>query len=52
MPPFRGTIALDEAWAMARYLRTFIPGTEMSRPDVAQPATLPTPAGNPPAPPK
>jgi hypothetical protein len=52
MPPFRGTIALDEAWAMARYLRTFIPGTEMSRPDVAQPATLPAPAGNPPAPPK
>jgi mono/diheme cytochrome c family protein len=33
MPPFRGTLALDEAWAMARYLRTFAPGTQASRPD-------------------
>jgi hypothetical protein len=23
MPPFRGTLTLEEAWAMARYLRTF-----------------------------
>jgi mono/diheme cytochrome c family protein len=62
MPPFRGTLALDEAWAMARYLRTFIPGTEVSRPDVTQPATpavgapAPPPASppavGPPAPPK
>ena len=36
MPPFRGTITLDEAWAMARYLRTFMPGTEVSRPQVDQ----------------
>jgi Cytochrome C oxidase, cbb3-type, subunit III len=35
MPPFRGTVTLEEAWAMARYLRTFIPGTEVSRPDVS-----------------
>lgn len=48
MPPFRGTIALDEAWAMARHLRTFVPGTEVSRPEVVPtpkpavpPATLP-----------
>ncbi len=34
MPPFRGTMTLEEAWAMARYLRTFLPGTEASRPDV------------------
>jgi hypothetical protein len=34
MPPFRGTIALDEAWAMARHLRTFVPGTEVPRPEV------------------
>src|SRR5262249_26115605 len=34
MPPFRGTLTLEEAWAMARYLRTFVPGTEVSRPDV------------------
>jgi mono/diheme cytochrome c family protein len=37
MPPFRGTLTLEEAWAMARYLRTFIPGTEVSRPDLGQP---------------
>jgi hypothetical protein len=51
MPPFRGTLALDEAWAMARYLRTFVPGTEVSRPDAtppAKPAALPA---NLPAPP-
>jgi mono/diheme cytochrome c family protein len=33
MPPFRGTLSLEEACAMARYLRSFVPGTEMSRPD-------------------
>jgi mono/diheme cytochrome c family protein len=33
MPPFRGTLSLEEAWAMARYLRTFLPGSETSRPD-------------------
>jgi mono/diheme cytochrome c family protein len=33
MPPFRGTLTLEEAWGMARYLRTFIPGTEQPRPD-------------------
>ncbi len=47
MPPFRGTLALEEAWAMARYLRTFVPGSEASRPDFNQPAT---PAGTRPAP--
>ena len=35
MPPFRGTLTLDETWAMARYLRTFVPGTEQPRPDKA-----------------
>jgi mono/diheme cytochrome c family protein len=34
MPPFRGALSLEEAWAMARYLRTFVPGTEVSRPDL------------------
>ena len=34
MPPFRGTMTLEESWAMARYLRTFVPGTEVSRPDL------------------
>jgi mono/diheme cytochrome c family protein len=36
MPPFRGTLTLEEAWGMARYLRTFIPGTEESRPDTGK----------------
>jgi mono/diheme cytochrome c family protein len=37
MPPFRGTLTLEEAWAMARYLRTFVPGTEVPREDFSQP---------------
>jgi hypothetical protein len=37
MPPFRGTLTLEEAWAMARYLRTFLPGSETSREDRDQP---------------
>jgi hypothetical protein len=44
MPPWRGTLSLEEAWAMARYVRTFIPGTETSRPDFGQaekPASTP-----------
>jgi mono/diheme cytochrome c family protein len=36
MPPFRGTLTLEEAWAMAHYLRTFLPGNEESRPDLGQ----------------
>jgi len=38
MPAFRGTLTLEEAWAMARYLRSFVPGTEVSRPDLTPPA--------------
>src|SRR5208282_1163998 len=40
MPAFRGTLTLEEACAMARYLHTFLPGTEVSRPGLnpAQPA--------------
>jgi mono/diheme cytochrome c family protein len=34
MPAFRGTLSLDEAWAMARYVRTFVPGTEIAPPDL------------------
>jgi mono/diheme cytochrome c family protein len=41
MPPFRGTLTLEEAWAMARYLRTFVPGTETPRMDRA-PESAPT----------
>jgi mono/diheme cytochrome c family protein len=36
MPMFRGTLSLDEAWAMAHYLRTFVPGSEVARPDVGR----------------
>jgi hypothetical protein len=32
MPTFRGTLALEEAWVMARYLRTFVPGGAVARP--------------------
>jgi Cytochrome C oxidase, cbb3-type, subunit III len=40
MPAFRGTLTLEEACAMARYLHTFVPGTEVSRPGLgpAEPA--------------
>jgi mono/diheme cytochrome c family protein len=49
MPPFRGALSLEEAWAVARYLRTFVPGTEASRPDLELP---PRPAAAiPPTPP-
>ena len=34
MPPFRGALTLEEAWAIGRYLHTFVPGTEVSRPDL------------------
>jgi hypothetical protein len=37
MPPFRGTLTLEEAWAMARHLRTFVPGREVPRPDLGRP---------------
>jgi len=47
MPPFRGTLTLEEAWAMARYLRTFIPGTETPRPDTEQPKKPATPSSAP-----
>lgn len=43
MPPFRGTLTLEEAWAMARYLRTFVPGTEISRPDLGPPEKINSP---------
>jgi cbb3-type cytochrome c oxidase subunit III len=45
MPPFRGTLTLEEAGAMARYLRTFIPGTEMPKPDLGTPEKVAPPKG-------
>ena len=47
MPQFRGTLSVDEAWGMARYLRTFVPGTEVSKPDVGSGGGRP--AASPPA---
>jgi hypothetical protein len=49
MPPWRGTLSLEEAWAMARYVRTLGAATELSRPDLTtpeKPATT-TPATTP-----
>jgi mono/diheme cytochrome c family protein len=37
MPPFRGTLSLEEAWGMARHLRSFLPGMEASKPDFGSP---------------
>jgi len=44
MPPWRGVLSLEEAWAMARYVRTFVPGTEVSRPDFSKPEKAAPPA--------
>jgi len=47
MPQFRGALALDEAWGIAHYLRSFMPGTEMSKPELRNPPgqTSASPAG-------
>jgi hypothetical protein len=37
MPPFRGVLTLEEAYAIGRYLHSFVPGTEVSRPDLTPP---------------
>jgi mono/diheme cytochrome c family protein len=37
MPAFRGTLTLEEAWAMARYLRRFKKGSDVARPDFGTP---------------
>lgn len=47
MPAFQGTLTLEEACAMARYLHTFVPGTEVSRPDLGEASTGNKPAGSP-----
>ncbi len=51
MPPFRGVMTLEEAWALARYVRSFIPGTEISRPDDNEPAKASPPSPAPALPP-
>ena len=52
MPPFRGALTIEEAWALGRYLHTFVPGTEVSRPDLHQPTPPAGPEAQPPAPKK
>ena len=60
MPPWRGVLSLEEAWALARYVRTFVPGDEISRPDFDAPEKpgpkeilpAPKPGPTPPAPAK
>ena len=47
MPPFRGTLTLEEGWGMARYLRTFLPGTETPRPDLGPPGKGAAPPAGP-----
>jgi hypothetical protein len=49
MPPFRGTLTLEEACALGRYLYTFAPGTEMSRPGLGPASAANSPAGSQPA---
>jgi hypothetical protein len=41
MPPFRGALSMEEAWGLARHLRTFVPGTQPGMPDYKQPAKEP-----------
>ncbi len=56
MPSFRGTLTLEEACALGRYLYTIAPETQVSRPDLsegdssAKPAAS-SPASAPPSPP-
>jgi len=39
MPQFRGALSLEEAFGIAHYLRTFVPGTEVSKPDLGASAS-------------
>src|SRR5580704_9139038 len=50
MPPWRGTLSLEEAWAIARFVRTYGSGVEASRPDFNAPekaAPAPQPSAKP-----
>jgi hypothetical protein len=51
MPPFRGALSIEEAWGIAHYLRSFVPGTEVPKPDLRAPASGSMPAGSRTAPP-
>jgi hypothetical protein len=47
MPPWRGALSLEEAWAMARYIRTLVPGSEIPKPDTSKPEAGKPDAGKP-----
>jgi len=49
MPSFRGTLTLEEACALGRYLYTFAPETQASRPDLSEGGTSAKPAASQPA---
>lgn len=49
MPAFRGTLTLEESCAMARYLHTFMPGSEVSRPGLGHEIADTKPTVAPPA---
>ncbi|MHB1571507.1 MAG: c-type cytochrome [Solirubrobacteraceae bacterium] len=46
MPSFRGIITVEESWALARYLHSFLPGNEVSRPGLRSPNS-PSPGATP-----
>lgn len=46
MPSFRGIITVEESWALARYLHSFLPGNEVSRPGL-HPPDSPSPGATP-----
>jgi Cytochrome C oxidase, cbb3-type, subunit III len=48
MPAFRGTLTLEEACALGRYLYTFAPETQISRPDLSEGGASAKPTANPP----
>jgi hypothetical protein len=50
MPSFRGALNIEEAWALARYLRNFAPGAQVSKPDLSGPEKSPAPASQAPLP--
>ncbi len=43
MPSFRGVITLEEAFGLARYLHSFVPGHEVSRPGLGHDGSSGTP---------
>ena len=47
MPSFRGIVTLEESWALARYLHSFVPGSEVSRPDLRTTSVTPSAASSP-----